>query len=319
MSSPDFIEIHDEPDIKGSSKTVLEALKALAGRKKPAEDELSWASKWQDLLSTIRIEIAQNRPDKNLENFDFLDMGSKGTFRGPVILFPGQPVIWDFDFALGTMKITRIPTMIMKLIRISTKSSINLSQKEFISMISHSITDYNGTLEEDDPHLEKLPVDFEQVTVTIEPNDRFSLIDEKAWADTLAPKRGFIRLGPKGWSFAVGLYHQIHCVNALRFSYSVTRDGLVTDPQVLREGISHDNYCFQFIRQSIQCRADNTLVPIVQTNRANVSVAAMGFGNMHRCRNWGDIRRFIVENQAKWDGAPLFNETSGRHVESESS
>ncbi|KAF8801243.1 hypothetical protein BYT27DRAFT_7198601 [Phlegmacium glaucopus] len=37
-SSPDFIEIHDEPDIRGSSKTVLEALKALAGRKKPAED-----------------------------------------------------------------------------------------------------------------------------------------------------------------------------------------------------------------------------------------------------------------------------------------
>ncbi|KAF8802898.1 hypothetical protein BYT27DRAFT_7196233, partial [Phlegmacium glaucopus] len=33
MSSPDFIEIHDEPDIKGSSRTVLEALKALAGRK----------------------------------------------------------------------------------------------------------------------------------------------------------------------------------------------------------------------------------------------------------------------------------------------
>ncbi|KAF8811652.1 hypothetical protein BYT27DRAFT_7183788 [Phlegmacium glaucopus] len=45
-----FIEIHDEPDIKGSSKKVLEALKALAGRKKPAEDKLSWASKWQDLL-----------------------------------------------------------------------------------------------------------------------------------------------------------------------------------------------------------------------------------------------------------------------------
>ncbi|KAF8800972.1 hypothetical protein BYT27DRAFT_7198753, partial [Phlegmacium glaucopus] len=45
-----FIEIHDEPDIRGNIKTVLEALKALAGRKKPAEDELSWALKWQDLL-----------------------------------------------------------------------------------------------------------------------------------------------------------------------------------------------------------------------------------------------------------------------------
>jgi hypothetical protein len=33
--------------------------------------------------SAIRIEIAQNCPDKNFENLDFSDQGSKGTFRGP--------------------------------------------------------------------------------------------------------------------------------------------------------------------------------------------------------------------------------------------
>ncbi|KAF8808534.1 hypothetical protein BYT27DRAFT_7137331 [Phlegmacium glaucopus] len=215
------------------------------------------------------------------------------------------------------MKITHTPTVMMKLI-------VSASFVLFIAnciLVAHQYQVVNKFVsksiylnDKDDPNLEKLPVDFEQVAMTIEPNERFSLIDDKAWANTLAPKRGFIRLGPEGRSFAVGLYHQIHCVNALRFSYTVARDGLVTDPQVLRGKIDHDNHCFQFIRQSIQCKADTTLVPITQPNR-NMSLAAMGFGNMHRCRNWADVRRFIVENQAQWDAIPLYNETSGRHVE----
>ena len=168
------------------------------------------------------------------------------------------------------------------------------------------------TMEEDDPHLERLPVDFEQVAITVEPNDHFSLIDDKAWAALLAPKRGFIRLGPEGRAFAVGLYHQLHCVNAIRFSYTVARDRLVTDPEVLRNKVGHDNHCFQFLRQSILCKAVNALVSM-QTN-PNVSLAAMGFGSTHRCRNWGQVRQFVFDNVAEWENVPLFNGTSGRHV-----
>lgn len=165
----------------------------------------------------------------------------------------------------------------------------------------------------DNPHLETLPVDFEQVAITVEPNDRFSLIDDEAWAATFPPKHGFSRLGPEGRAFAVALYHQLHCVNALRFSYTVARDGLVTDPEILRNKVDHDNHCFQFLRQSIQCRADNSLVPF-PTNR-NASLASMGFGITHRCRNWGQVKQFISDNAAKWEAVPLFNGTSGKHVE----
>jgi Mycotoxin biosynthesis protein UstYa len=172
------------------------------------------------------------------------------------------------------------------------------------------------TMEEDDPHLEKLPVDFEQVGMSVEPNDRFSLIDDKAWANTLAPKRGFVRVGPEGRAFAISLYHQLHCVNAIRFSYTVARDGLVTDPEILKNKIGHDNHCFQFLRQSILCKADNALVPI-QTNR-NASLASMGFGNTHRCRNWEQVRQFVFDNVAEWKNVPLFNGTSGMHVGSNS-
>ncbi|KDR84565.1 hypothetical protein GALMADRAFT_39005, partial [Galerina marginata CBS 339.88] len=109
----------------------------------------------------------------------------------------------------------------------------------------------------------------------------------------LPGRRGFVRLGPKGRSFAPSLYHQLHCVNALRFSYTVARDGLLTDPDALKHKIPHDNHCFQFLRQSILCRADNSLVP---AGRSNVSLARAGFGVVHRCRNWVQIREFVLEN-----------------------
>jgi Mycotoxin biosynthesis protein UstYa len=201
--------------------------------------------------------------------------------------------------------------------RINTKSLINLSQKAFISMMvsARPFGEYSmlTAMEVDNPHLEKLPVDFEQVAITVEPNDRFSLIDDEAWAATFPPKHGFSRLGPEGRAFAVGLYHQLHCVNALRYSYTVARDGLVTDPEILRNKVGHDNHCFQFLRQSIQCKADNSLVPISTTR--NASLASMGFGITHRCRNWGQVKQFVYDNVAKWEAVPLFNGTSGRHVE----
>lgn len=165
---------------------------------------------------------------------------------------------------------------------------------------------------EDNPDLERLPVDFEKVAITVEPNDRFSLIDDEAWANTIPAKHGFVRLGPEGRSFSLSFYHQLHCVNALRFSYTVARDGLITDPEILRSKIPHDNHCFQFIRQSILCKADNSLVPM-QTS-SNVSLARMGFGNTRQCRNWEQVRQFVLENDAKWEGTPYFNETSGKHV-----
>lgn len=137
-------------------------------------------------------------------------------------------------------------------------------------------------------------------------------MDDTAWAETLPGKRGFVRLGPKGRSFAIALYHQIHCVNALRFSYTVARDGLVTDPDALKKKIPHDNHCFQFLRQSIMCRADNAIVPL---RRNTTSLAAQGFGTAHRCGNWADIRRFVLENDAFWNGKP-FDVSEGVQEES---
>lgn len=154
---------------------------------------------------------------------------------------------------------------------------------------------------EDDPFLERLPGSFEEVAMSVQENHRFSLIDDLAWAKTMPGHRGFVRLGPEGRSFGVAAYHQLHCINALRFSYTVARDGLVTDPAELSAKLGHDNHCFQFVRQAILCKADDALVPI---DGSNQTFASAGFGVTHRCRNWAQVRDFVLQNDAKWAGIP---------------
>ncbi|KDR77495.1 hypothetical protein GALMADRAFT_39415, partial [Galerina marginata CBS 339.88] len=142
------------------------------------------------------------------------------------------------------------------------------------------------------------PLGFQEVSMVIEENHQFSLVDDEKWAETLPGKRGFVRVGPKGRPFGVALYHQLHCVNALRFSYTVARDGLVTDPKILKSKLAHDNHCFQFLRQSILCKADDSLI----TSRSNnQSLSQSGFGATHRCRNWAQLRQFVLENEAAWE------------------
>ncbi|KDR68913.1 hypothetical protein GALMADRAFT_1353340 [Galerina marginata CBS 339.88] len=154
---------------------------------------------------------------------------------------------------------------------------------------------------EDNPHCERLPIRLQDVSMTVQENHQFSLIDDKAWAATLPGQRGFVRLGPKGRSFSLALYHQLHCVNAIRFSYTVARDGLITDPKVLKSKVGHDNHCFQFIRQNILCRADSTPITL---SRHNQTLSGAGFGARHRCKNWAQVREFVIENDVKWAGKP---------------
>lgn len=138
--------------------------------------------------------------------------------------------------------------------------------------------------------------------MTVQENHRFSLIDDTAWAETMPGHRGFVRLGREGRSFGVSAYHQLHCINALRFDYTVARDGLVTDAAALSAKLGHDSHCFQFVRQAILCKADDTLVPI--NNEGNQTLSSAGFGVTHRCRNWARVRDFVLQNDAKWAGIP---------------
>ena len=99
------------------------------------------------------------------------------------------------------------------------------------------------------------------------------------------------------------------CANALRLSYTVARDGLVTDLEVLKGMITI--LLFQFILQEYPVQRP----PIISLSSKKIvmwSLAAIGFGNTHRCLNWHQQGRhaFLFE---KWETHRilLFNKTSG--------
>ncbi|KIJ30116.1 hypothetical protein M422DRAFT_96479, partial [Sphaerobolus stellatus SS14] len=151
---------------------------------------------------------------------------------------------------------------------------------------------HQGYVADDIP--DRIPLDVQEAALVFKPNTRFSLVNDKSWSFMVASKEGFLRLGPNGRPFATSFNHQLHCVNAVRFDYTVARDGLVTDEKELKAKLGHINHCFQFLRQSILCKADNTLVPL---EKYNGSIVLNGFGGPpHRCRDWAQIRHFVENN-----------------------
>ncbi|KAF8983075.1 hypothetical protein BDQ17DRAFT_1261726, partial [Cyathus striatus] len=150
--------------------------------------------------------------------------------------------------------------------------------------------DYKGT---NVPN--RLPGYYE-TTATIISRDLVSVEDDMTWSGIFPPNHGFVRLGPHGRPFGLGLYHQLHCLNSIRFSYVTARDRLITDSQTLRARMGHDNHCFQFLRQSLLCHADNDALPYLQ----NITIVEAGFGHLRRCRDWTQVYQFVVNNDLMW-------------------
>lgn len=141
----------------------------------------------------------------------------------------------------------------------------------------------------------------------------------------------------------------------MRFEYTVARDGLVTDKEVLKEKLGHGNHCFQFMRLAMMCWADEAEVRIpvrdgdggeewdetfgseghgllddgdpvgaveprdheggVYDGRGpdwERRVVEAGFGSTHRCRDWKNIYKFVIDNTREWASVPyLSNEEAG--------
>lgn len=148
----------------------------------------------------------------------------------------------------------------------------------------------------------QVPPSLRPVALVMEDTDRYPLLDDAAWASILAPQRGFIRLGPSGTPFGVSAYHQLHCINGLRFSYLAARDGLTTTPEERKSAMGHGHHCFNLLRQSILCKADLTLIPAGKHNSSEVPESAP---TTHRCRDWAQLRRFVIDNQEEWKNVPL--------------
>ncbi|KAJ4474871.1 hypothetical protein J3R30DRAFT_618178 [Lentinula aciculospora] len=141
----------------------------------------------------------------------------------------------------------------------------------------------------------QVPGSYGPATMTLQnDNETYALTDDRKWGAIVPPKGGFIRLGPIGTPFSITMYHQLHCVNGIRFSYVAARDGLFKHTKDREGAFLHVNHCFDVLRQSLLCKADTTLIPLDHDKQ-----------HTRRCRDWTAVRAFVDDNQRFWADIPF--------------
>ncbi|KAJ6632229.1 hypothetical protein B0H10DRAFT_8505 [Mycena sp. CBHHK59/15] len=188
-------------------------------------------------------------------------------------------------------------TVISTALNVSLLPKVIRSSQEIKSSLAHDI-EYPYDLRE-------IPGHFRTTAMTFQvPDSAYPLTDDHTWGSLVPPQSGFVQLGPEGTSFSVSLFHQLHCINGVRFAYVAARDGILKTPEARSAAFGHVNHCFHVLRNSLLCKADTTLVPVDSPNRNTI----------RRCRDWTQVREFVDSNQEFWRGVPFNmpsdNETS---------
>ncbi|KAJ7737935.1 hypothetical protein B0H16DRAFT_1325623, partial [Mycena metata] len=125
---------------------------------------------------------------------------------------------------------------------------------------------------------------------------RYPIEDDKKWATIVPRGRGFIRLGSNGLPFSTSLYHQLHCINGVRFAYVTALKGLFKTEEARVASFAHSNHCFDELRQSLLCKADTTLSVMGASNQTAIT---------RRCRDWSQVRKFVDDNLEFWRDIPF--------------
>jgi hypothetical protein len=95
-------------------------------------------------------------------------------------------------------------------------------------------------------------------------------------------------------AYAVSMYHQLHCLNSMRYDLLMSRTAREADTKEL----AHAHHCYNYIRQGLLCKADITLEPTkkIMFDNGQIGAAASGSGVTHICRNWVQIREYMESN-----------------------
>lgn len=149
-----------------------------------------------------------------------------------------------------------------------------------------------------------------------QPDWEFSPQASDLWAGVI-PTSGLIAIKyPERYSLKHGLEtsaeasevyglqvtHEFHCLKMIRESFFglVTRDeDYMTDlyapnssVRLPQGNLFHVFHCFDYLRQTILCRADTTLEWRSEINPLHID----GYGPPHTCRKWDEVYEWMVEN-----------------------
>ncbi|KAI1081558.1 hypothetical protein F5B20DRAFT_579420 [Whalleya microplaca] len=89
--------------------------------------------------------------------------------------------------------------------------------------------------------------------------------------------------------FCVAAFHQLHCLFLIYEDFHRAMSGELshTDTQSLQS--SHSLHCFDYLRESLMCTADNNLEPFLPGTKGN---GVDGFGSAHQCRDFQELFRW---------------------------
>ncbi|KAG7097762.1 hypothetical protein E1B28_005083 [Marasmius oreades] len=128
---------------------------------------------------------------------------------------------------------------------------------------------------------------------------------DRNWTTLVPPlSSGFIYHPRTQQFYSVSLYHQLHCLNALR-KYISRGPELRLDDEV----VTHTGHCLDYLREALLCHSDTTLEPVHDIivppdDRKNTSQhtdkVAQGWNVLHRCKDWAVVRRYLEDNWRSW-------------------
>ncbi|CAI7656875.1 unnamed protein product [Penicillium discolor] len=87
--------------------------------------------------------------------------------------------------------------------------------------------------------------------------------------------------------YGVSVFHQLHCLNFLRFAYYPSSVKDMDEEEVA----FHRDHCLDYIRQVLMCHADPTFEPMSE-------VGINGMGATHQCRDFDKIFSWAYEHRS---------------------
>ncbi|PMD16627.1 hypothetical protein NA56DRAFT_305974 [Hyaloscypha hepaticicola] len=102
--------------------------------------------------------------------------------------------------------------------------------------------------------------------------------------DLRAINQTSVSLGSGGYLGMLAVYHELHCVKMIRWAFNHARYKSHWSPQDLIDLPDHVEHCLDIVRQSIQCRADSTIITYWWTEKSRVPET--NFYGHHECINW---------------------------------
>ncbi|KAM7185568.1 protein of unknown function (DUF3328) domain containing protein [Rhypophila sp. PSN 637] len=113
--------------------------------------------------------------------------------------------------------------------------------------------------------------------------------------------------GEPGYAVIIEVFHQLHCLNAIRESYYSGRSNETTTGFADPGG--HSDHCFSYLLQTLLCHSDVGVMTTTWVPHAQVFMA--DFDMTKQCRNYDAIRTWAKTRKAKHSPPQHHSDHSG--------